>query len=310
MTKVRKFFATVIFLSLLMTGNVMAQDYIFKVLANKGSNTVSATGTDWKPIKTGSTLQAGDQVKVADGSYLGLVHNSGRTYEIKTAGVHKINDIASALSSNKSSVASKYADFVLNKMNQSEEDINRNHRNYLSATGAVTRGANHPIKLFLPSSVDIYSEQASLKWTEVADVEEPVYVVTVFNMFDEVVMTKETSDLGAMIDFSDEKLANERMVIVKVSLKDDEEIFSDKYAIKRMDMESNEMVISELKELEDITSEKTAMNMLILASFYEQNNLLVDALTYYQAAIDLAPDVDIFRHAYEQFVVSNALGTK
>lgn len=310
MGNLMKFLSTLMFLSLLMAGNIVAQDYVFKVLANKGTNTVSTSGSDWKAVKTGSTLKVGDQVKVGDGSYLGLVHSSGRTYEIKTAGVHKVNDIASALSSNKSSVASKYADFVMNKMNQSEEDINRNHRNYLSATGAVTRGANSPIKLFLPSSVDVYSDQASIKWTEVEDVTDASYKITIYNMFDEVVMEQETADLSTVIDFSDEKLAGERMVIVKVSLSDDETVESSKYAIKRLDLTSNEAIVVELEELEEMTAEETAMNMLIMASFYEQNNLLVDALTYYQKAMDLAPEVDIFRHAYEQFVVSNSLGTK
>ena len=309
MGNLRKFLAVFTFLSLFVVGSVMSQN-TFKVLANKGSNTFSATGSNWQPIKTGATLNGTDQVKVGEGSYLGLMHSSGRTVELKTAGIKNLKDVLSGMESSKSSVASKYADFVLSKMNQSEEDINRNHRNYLSATGAVTRGANSPIKLFLPSSVDVYSEQAAIKWTEVADIEDATYKVTVYNMFDEVVMETETSDLGTMLDFSDEKLASERMVIVKVSLADDEEVFSDKYAIKRMDLESNEAVITELKELETMTEEKTAMNMLIMASFYEQNNLLVDALSYYQAAIELAPEVDIFRHAYEQFVVSNALGTK
>ena len=309
MGNLRKFLAVFTFLSLFVVGSVMSQN-TFKVLANKGSNTFSATGSNWQPIKTGATLNGTDQVKVGEGSYLGLMHSSGRTVELKTAGIKNLKDVLSGMESSKSSVASKYADFVLSKMNQSEEDINRNHRNYLSATGAVTRGANSPIKLFLPSSVDVYSEQAAIKWTEVADIEDATYKVTVYNMFDEVVMETETSDLGTMLDFSDEKLASERMVIVKVSLADDDEVFSDKYAIKRMDLESNEAVITELKELETMTEEKTAMNMLIMASFYEQNNLLVDALSYYQAAIELAPEVDIFRHAYEQFVVSNALGTK
>ena len=110
--------------------------------------------------------------------------------------------------------------------------------------------------------------------------------------------------------FSDEKYANERMVIVKVSLADDETVSSSKYAMKRLDPNTNQEVYNELKDLEEVTAEKTAMNMLIMASFYEQHNLLVDALAYYQQAMDLSPEVDIFRHAYEQFVVTNGLGTK
>ena len=310
MGNTQRLFATAFCLIMYLSGTLLAQDYEFKVLANKGSNQFSTNGTDWAPIKTGGTLKSGDQVKLGDQSYLGLMHKSGQTYEIKTAGIHKMSDITTALSSNKSSVASKYADFVLSKANQSDEDINKNHRQYMAATGAVTRGENDKIKLLLPSTGDVFNDENTLKWTVVDDLKDPVYVVSVSNMFDEQIYSTETNDSILSINLSDPAFKDERLIIVDVSLKDDPEFKSGKYAIKRLDPEFDQTVVMELDELKEMTKEETAMNMLILASFYEQNNLLVDALSYYQAAMDLAPDVDIFRHAYEQFVVSNSLGTK
>ena len=115
----------------------IAQDYVFRVLAKKGENSMSTDGKTWTPIKTGTSLKAGQQIKVGEGAYLGLVHSTGKTFEIKTAGIRKVNELASKVNVADASVASKYADFVMNKMAASDEDINKNHRNYLSATGAV-----------------------------------------------------------------------------------------------------------------------------------------------------------------------------
>ena len=59
----------------------------------------------------------------------------------------------------------------------------------------------------------------------------------------------------------------------------------------------------------DIDSE-TALNKYILAGFYEENNLLIDALSNYEAAIGLAPDVETFQEAYEDFLLRNGFKKK
>src|SRR5687767_6116591 len=59
---------------------VFAQDYAFKVLANKGSNEVKS-GETWQPLKTGSSLKKGDEVKLATNAYIGLVHATGKPME-------------------------------------------------------------------------------------------------------------------------------------------------------------------------------------------------------------------------------------
>ena len=49
------------------------------------------------------------------------------------------------------------------------------------------------------------------------------------------------------------------------------------------------------------------MNKVVLASFYEQNKLLIDAITAYEEAIKLAPDDPTYKDYYEEFLLRNKL---
>ncbi len=59
-----------LFLSLFISCAI-AQDYAFKVLANKGANEVKS-GSEWAPIKTGASLKNDDELKLSPNSYMGL----------------------------------------------------------------------------------------------------------------------------------------------------------------------------------------------------------------------------------------------
>ena len=57
-------------------------------------------------------------------------------------------------------------------------------------------------------------------------------------------------------------------------------------------------------------SAETALNKFIMAGFYEENKLLIDAITAYEQAIKLAPDVPTYKEAYEEFLLRNKLKTQ
>ena len=148
----------IVLLVLLLAGELSyAQSYTFKVLANRGDNKIK-TGEEWKPLKTGASLKAQDELIVSNDAYLGLVHASGKTMELRDAGNHKVSDLAKKVSQGGSSVASKYADFVLSKMSAEGK------KNRLSATGAVHRGLGDPINIYLPNAIaEVYGEKNHCK---------------------------------------------------------------------------------------------------------------------------------------------------
>jgi hypothetical protein len=279
-----------------------AQNYAFKVLANKGSNEVKS-GDAWIPLKTGSSLNQDDEVKLADNAYVGLVHNTGKPLEVKKAGVHKVSELANQIKTG-SSVLSKYTDFILSS-NSAEAKKNR-----LSATGAVNReiGTGATIKLLFPTKnqhTGIYNNKAIIKW-EGSDIAGP-YVITLRNMFEDVLVKEETSETSYAVDLTNAKLANENAILIEVSLKSDAKVVSNQHIIKRLSPAEREKVKTALAEYTAEVTEETALNKIILASLLENNNMLIDAIVAYEEALALEPGVPSYQEGYEDFLLRQAL---
>lgn len=279
---------------------VNAQEYQFKVLANQGDNTlITSDGLRTEHLKVGSLLQEGDKIVLSEGAYVGLMHPNGRTMELKATGEYEVGALAESAGEG-NSVASKYASFIINKMAEGEDDIDANHRRYLKVTGAVERGVDSfAIKVMMPNAAEIYNPQALLKWTEV---DAGKYIVTVKNMYDEVLLTTETSEPQIKLDLTDSRLSKEKLVIVKVASKGDPSLASENYGIKRIAPKEAKDIEADLAVLQASMEDESALNKLILASFYEDNNLLVDALANYEEAMTINPTVKEYKLAYDRFI--------
>ena len=305
-----KLILTVFSFAVLLVGSpIQAQDYVFKVLANKGGNSVKVADetSDWEPVRTGATLNSNDELRISENSYIGLVHASGKTIELKDEGSYYVKELAAKLGNSRSSVASKYANFVINKMtSDDDEDINRNHRKYLTVTGAVERSVfEAPLSLKMPSSVEVLSNEAMIRWDNVEDAK--TYVFTVKNMYDELILSKETNEPNFLLELAKMPFANEELVIVNVRVKENEKMYSGNYGIKRLTGVDADPIKKELEQLAVSLKEESSLNKLILATFYEENNLLIDAMMNYELAVKLSPEVEQFKIAYDMFIKRNGL---
>ena len=304
-----KLILTALSFAVFLANPLNAQDYVFKVLANKGGNTVkiAAHSTEWEPIQTGATLNGNDELRITQNSYIGLVHASGKTVELKNEGNYYVRDLAAKLGNSKSSVASKYANFVINKMTSDEnQDINKNHREYLTVTGAVERSVlDAPISLKMPSSVEVLNKQALIRWDDIEDANQ--YVFTVKNMYDEVILTEELNQAHILLELNKTPFSTEELIIVNVQVKGNDKMYSGNYGIKRLTGVDADPILKELEQLSVSLKEESSLNKLILATFFEENNLLIDALMNYEKAVQLSPDVEQFSIAYELFAKRNGL---
>ena len=287
----------------LFTSFAFGQDYAFKVLANKGTNEVKS-GQTWQPLKTGASLRSGDELRLADNAYIGLVHATGKPMELKQAGDYKISVLESKVSTG-SSVLNKYTDFILSS-NSAEAKKNR-----LSATGAVHRATETAaIALLLPENQQsgVFSPEAVIKWDN-SKVAGP-YVVTLRNMFDDVLARIETPETSLNVNLAEPKFAAENAILVEVASKADAKLASKQHLIKKLPAAEQDKIKKSLAEIMGQVQEETALNKFILASFYENNNLIIDAIGAYEDAIELAPDVPSYQEAYDEFLLRNGLKKK
>ncbi|MCU0418215.1 MAG: hypothetical protein MUC38_01040 [Cyclobacteriaceae bacterium] len=283
------------------TLGVFAQEYVFKVLANKGANEVK-TSEGWTPIKTGASLKQTDELKIVDNAYMGLVHSTGKPIEIKQAGNYSIAQLASKITAG-TSVMNKYTDFILSS-NSDEGKKNR-----MAATGSVSRAVGAgALKVFMPpaQAAGVFGNTAVVNW-EARENASP-YVVTVRDMEDNVLFTTETPQTQMVLDLSDATFASQTAVLVEVRTKADAKTLSERYVIKRLN-NANKDKIKKLyaTDLGAGVEEESALNKIVLASFYEQNGLLIDAIAAYEQAIKLAPEVQDYKDAYAGFLARNGI---
>ena len=278
----------------------LAQDYTFRVLANKGANEIK-TGAAWQPVKTGSTLNASDEIKITENASVGLVHIKGKPLEVKQPGVYKVADLAAKVQT-EASVLNKYTDFILSS-NSAEAKKNR-----LSATGAVHRGAKDAIQPHLPKNegAEIFGNQLVVNWdTESAG----PFIVTILNMFDEPVFKAETAEKSLTVDLSDPKFSGEDALIVDIKSKTTGAKLQDESRpmVKRLSQARSEKIKAGNAEVSKELYATSAFGNLFLAGFYEQNRLIVDAIAAYERAITLAPEDPTYKEYYQEFLYRNKL---
>jgi hypothetical protein len=289
----RMAFFAVLFLAF---GYCRAQDYAFKVLVNKGKNELKS-GNSWQQLKVGLSLKSADELKISENAYLGLVHVSGKALELKQSGNYKVVDLAAKVNGG-SSVLNKYTDFILSSATSP--------KNRLAATGAVDRGTDN-IQVYLPKPelAVVYNNDVIIRWD--SEAAPGPYAVTFKSLFDDDLGRVEVSENTLAVQLNNQNFANEDNIIVEVSSLSNKNKISDKYTLKKLSKADKERIKNSLSEIENPTAEPNALNKLLIAGFYEQNNLLIDAGTAYLEAIQLAPDVPQYQEAYDNFLLRNAL---
>jgi len=120
----------------------------------------------------------------------------------------------------------------------------------------------------------------------------------------------ETTETSYIIDFNEGKLASaiiEDLVLISISVKGNEDLKSKNAAMELFNEDATASFEVELKALKANLGEQSSINNLILAEFYEENNLLLDALTSYEYAIKMSPDVEYYKEAYDEFLLRTGL---
>ncbi len=275
----------------------------FKVLSQKGTNTLNS-----KPLTSGVKLYPNDKLIIGTGGFVGLLHKSGKTVELRQAGSFDIGDLSAKVSGTSVSTSKRYTDFVLNELTKDgAEDINKNHRKHMTTTGSVER-KDERIQVFLPtpaadSSVKIISQKLNITWKSFA--KGKTYIIEASNEFSEPILKQETIDTNIVLDLNKVKLGSDNEFYLQVFVKGENgKTFSDKRKIVLL--KNNEIKEKEA-ELNSSLTEESSLNHYVKALFYEENKLFIEAANAYQKAIQLDPEVIDYKEGYKSLLFGAGL---
>ncbi len=281
-------------------GSLLAQNGELTIILNKGDNTYSS-GADYNPVLLGATLSANDILRVTDNGYVALVQEeTGASLELKSAGDYSVMEMEQMILEQSSTLLAKYGKFLMDKLNP--DDVGNQN---LNVTGAVERGEEGLIKIFWPSVIDVYGSKAVVSWQKVDGIMD--YIVTIKNMFDEILEENEVNGMHFAMKLDQGKLKDEKLMIINVRVMENDGVYSRDYGIKRLSEEARMIIDTEFETLEVDAQEENVLNKLMLASFFEEKHLLVDAVTYYNEALVISPDPEGIQRLYDDFLQRNGL---
>ena len=296
MVGAKRFFGILTVLLTLSSSMMHAQ--FARVIATKGDVQI-VNGMDVRTPFSGMTLKGEEAVLLGQEGYIGIVDKHGRTVELRGEGQYDLTSMLE-IQDKKSENAIKYADFLLSKMTAEGKKNRLNAASYHIKDNMRDKSQ---IRMFIPGAGKYYQDHLRLNW------EQPEassgYRVEVFNMYQELVQAYDLHE--CMFDlYIDDELGEENILLIKVSSTDGE-YESELLALKRLGSFQLEDVADGGESLSSVYYGKDAVSKLIMAGFFEHNNLLADALTCYLKAIEYAPDVPLYREAYEEFLLRNHL---
>ena len=277
---------------LLVQVSGQAQGYAFKVLVSKGQNEARPGGGDWHPLKIGEALSENSEVKVPENAYIAFIHASGKPLEIKAAGNYSVADLASKVNPG-SGVISKYTDFILSS--------NEQKKMRLAATGAVHRDPPAPIELYLPGpGIDqVYSNDLTISWEEKKNM--APYRIEFKNLYGDDLLTLHSVNGSVHVNLDSAKLASEETILITV-ISESRNRSSSQRSIKKLSPDVKKDISGILSDFGDVANGGNALDRYILAGFYEEHGLIVDALSTYYEASAMAPDIEEYQDAYDQFL--------
>jgi len=274
----------------------------FKILAVSGE--VSKKGASSEaPASAGQRLYNGDMITINQKGYVGLVHKSGRSLELKSPGVYDVNILSSKLSNQSTqSISKKYANYVAGELTKAEEEaINKNHRKYMEVTGSVERSVvPSPIKIKIPGTSEVRWDVVALNWEPATNTKS--YVVTLTNLFNEKLGVFETTTNKLDIDLAKYKASNTKAIICQVKSKDDPRQKSPEYLLKVVSAEDDTRINADIAKIKEENREGGAITNILVATYLEQNHLYLEAMKYYQLASIAEPEVVAYQEVLKDFM--------
>lgn len=301
----KKIFSEIVILVaviLLISNSLEAQQLPFKVLTLYG-NVESRHPSDqvWKKVNTGEGIKDDREVRLGKNSYAALMYSDGRTMEIMNEGIFSVKELELNIRASKISVTQKFANFV------TEEILtNKSSGKTLKEFAAVVRVKPNHIESAIPFFNSFLYSEINLMWHQYNS--SNMYVLNILNSENTTIFMDLTEDTAYTLDAEELNLRKGFIYKWFVFDANNPQIVSDTNSISVLPEKDRKSILDTVVILnEEISSDETPLNILALGTFYESNNLNLEALDQFRKVIELTPESEEYRLLFAKFLLKNKL---
>lgn len=246
----------------------------------------------WVDIKVSDRLGGTDEVRLDRNAVLHLIDSAGRPVLLSLPGIYRIDDLFD----------DDHPSSVIVLSDQVYTNKRRINRNFF--------GSAQPIKVLLPQDSTfgaVYAKQFVVRWIDKED--KGPYLIAVKTLFKETIATFESDGHEILFNLDDERFLKERVFYFVISSKADPKYKSAEHVVKRIVIHER-FRIDDILAKEIILDNSRALDQLVLAGFFEEKGLLVDAVNAYLESIRLGVDDPAYTEAFAIFLQRLGLDIK
>jgi hypothetical protein len=168
---------------------------------------------------------------------------------------------------------------------------------------------SHPevVKVLLPDKdhAELYNPTFIIRWKSLDN--GMFYKVTLRNLFDDELLNIETAENSVDVNWRNLKIAGTDALLVEVQIKGNDASKSPPKLVKKLSGKARAAIDALIASQSNVIHEENACGAMASAFFYEEHHLLIDALTAYEHALALAPNMAEYREAYHAFLIRNKI---
>ena len=298
----RKISIIMIFLFFIFTTELLSQSYLFKVLTISGKVDYSlSSGQSWKKVQMGESLNRDYKIRLDKNSYTALMYNDGRTMEIQDEGIFEIKDLEQNIINLKRSVSQKFANFVAQEI-----ITDKSEKKDMKTFAAVVRVRPNHIESAIPSSTALLDSIINFSWHSYPSSRK--YIIGILGSAKTTIFMDIVDDSIYTLDASKLNLNYETVYKWYVFDADNPQIISDTNSVILKSLGNKSAILDTLELLEnEFQSNETPLNRLSLGTFYERNNLNIEALIEFNKAVSLAPESEEYKLFFAKFLLRHKL---
>jgi hypothetical protein len=302
-----KTYISIIFL--FFTTFLSGQETLFKVFFYNGDIQYKYYQLkEWNNLnRINFTFMQSDSISLGEQSELYLFDNEGRQLHLSHPGKYEIIAMSDSIKKQGSkSLFTRYVQFIWEELNTPDKNIEQYADRYMKEKGGVSRAVNIPLIISPFYGTYILENQIDFKWENTGE----KYTLSFWDSdnngrgFLSIAIEDTTATLSTKLPW----IPKDK--IFYYSITENDKPATNFIPIKVPGKEKKEKILQGVNSIKESFPEKGEAMLLLLAAFYEKNNLLEKAESSYLEAIKLNPGNKILWDYYELFLARMGIHSK